>query len=126
TRRPSIPFWGSSATPRSRPSASSKPPPARAILRPSQPRLTNSREPPRQLARRGSPLQLHCSSAPAKPATTVPAARALDLWRANSAARWPRLMARLSRRGDLVSQRGEEPKTHYRSSFEDNEGAYSR
>src|SRR5262249_19598730 len=41
------------------------------------------------------PLQLHCSSAPAKPATTVPAARALDLWRASCAARWPRLMARV-------------------------------
>src|SRR5262249_47146531 len=95
TRRPSILFWGSSATPRSRPSASSKPAPARAILRPSQRRLTNSREPPRQSAPWGSPLQLHCSSAPAKPATTVPAAEDLDLWRASCAARWPRLMARI-------------------------------
>src|SRR5262249_20606302 len=91
---PSIPFWGSFATPRSRPSASSKPAPARAILRPSQPRLTNSREPPKRSAPRGSPLQLHCSSAPAKPATTVPAARALDHWRASCAARCPSLMAR--------------------------------
>src|SRR5262249_42470934 len=94
TRPPSIPFWGSFATPRSRASAWSKPAPARAILRPSQPRLTSSREPPKRSAPRGSPLQLHCSSAPAKPATTVPAARALDLWRASCAARWPRLMAR--------------------------------
>src|SRR6516162_3467491 len=95
TRPPSIPFWGSFATPRSRASAWSKPAPARAILRPSQPRLTSSREPPKRSAPRGSPLQLHCSSAPAKPATTVPAARALDLWRASCAARWPRLMARV-------------------------------
>src|SRR5262249_53801237 len=36
-----------------------------------------------------------CSSAPAKLATPVPAARALDLWRASCAARWPRLMARV-------------------------------
>jgi hypothetical protein len=33
---------------------------------------------------------------------------------------------RACRRGDLVSQRGKEPKTHYRSSFEDNEGQNSR
>src|SRR5262249_62033857 len=33
---------------------------------------------------------------------------------------------RACRRGDLVSQRGKEPKTHYRSSFEDNEGENSR
>ena len=32
----------------------------------------------------------------------------------------------LSRRGDLGSQRGEEPKTYYWSSFEDNEGENSR
>src|SRR5262249_10273987 len=103
TRRPSIPFWGSFATPRSRLSALSKPAPAWAILRPSQPRLTNSREPRRQSAPRGSPLQLHCSSAPAKPATTVPAAGDLDLWRASCAARWPRLMARVELTASLTA-----------------------